>query len=140
VEAGFLSHDEEEAFLASNSGQRDIAGGIFSAFEEYKDNYETSSISEVKDNAIEPTPDFFVQLAASARELDLTEQPWKMYDNIQVRQENDYYKYLVGPFETIDDAKLIKTKLTGDGFEQAFVVAYQGDTRISLQKLRAEGR
>jgi cell division protein FtsN len=63
-----------------------------------------------------------------------------MYDNIEVRQENDYYKYLVGPFETIDEAKLIKTKLTGDGFEQAFVVAYQGDTRISLQKLRSEDR
>ena len=73
-------------------------------------------------------------------QLDLAGHPWKMCDNIQVRKENDYYKYLVGPFDTIDDAELIKTKLTGDGFEQAFVVAYRENARVSLQELAKEGQ
>lgn len=36
VEAGFLSNPNEEAFLASEDGQRKIAQAIFNAFREYK--------------------------------------------------------------------------------------------------------
>ena len=47
---------------------------------------------------------------------------------------NDYYKYLAGPFESLPEANVARAKFDGDGFIGAFVVAYQGDTRVRIEK------
>lgn len=41
IETGFLSHNKEEAFLASDNGQDLIASGIYRAFKDYKTEIES---------------------------------------------------------------------------------------------------
>ena len=136
VETGFLSHDNDESFLASTQGQEAMAEGIFKAFANYKRNLESNTVVyqekvEAADDD-EPSTRFFVQLAASGKAIDLSVSPWRVYDNIEVRKENDYYKYLAGPFETVKAASNAKLKFSSDGFDQAFVVAYRGDERVPI--------
>ena len=139
VEAGFLSHDDEEQFLGSEQGQEAIASGIFQAFSDYKQQIEESTVTyqspEVQSD--EPEVGYFVQLVASRTPLDLNSDEWRVYENIKARKEADYYKYLAGPFNTLEAANQARSKFKGDGFDGAFIVVYQGESRISLDEARA---
>ncbi len=46
VETGFLTNSNEEKYLISASGQQELAGAIFNAFEEYKNLLEKGSFTE----------------------------------------------------------------------------------------------
>lgn len=46
VEVGFLTNPEEENFLQDNSGKKNIALGIFKAFEKYKSSVEFKKVNE----------------------------------------------------------------------------------------------
>ena len=133
IETGFLSHDDDEAFLNDETGQIAVAAGIFNAFEEYKNSLEGQTVDEepvaVSDS---DDPEFFVQLAASAKRLDLRQPPWSKYEDISVRQEEDYYKYLAGPYATLDEVRNAREKFIGDGFEGTFIVAFRKNERITL--------
>lgn len=136
IETGFLSTDDDEAFLSSKSGQVSVADGIFQAFSAYKENIEAHTVVEIPEaeNPAEPKTDFYVQLAASGHQLDLSSDPWRVYENVQVKQENDYYKYLAGPFESLQSANMAREKFDGDGFNGAFIVAYQGEARVRIEE------
>jgi N-acetylmuramoyl-L-alanine amidase len=137
IETGFLSTDDDEAFLSSMSGQESVAEGIFQAFSAYKENLEMHTVVETPrvEHNNEPNTAFYVQLAASDHRMDLKSDPWRVYENVQVKQENDYYKYLAGPFESLHEAHVAREKFDGDGFNGSFVVAYQGETRVRVNEV-----
>ncbi len=137
IETGFLSTDDDEEFLSSTSGQESVADGIFQAFAAYKDNLEMHTVVETTDadRMNEPKTAFYVQLAASGHELDMKSDPWRVYENVQVKRENDYYKYLAGPFDSLQAAHVAREKFDGDGFNGAFIVAYRGDSRIRIEEV-----
>ncbi len=137
IETGFLSTDDDEAFLSSATGQEAIAEGIFSAFSAYKENLELHTVIEAPQPASidEPITAFYVQLAASGQELDLNSEPWRFYENLLVKKENDYYKYLAGPFESLPEANVAREKFDGVGFDGAFIVAYRDEIRVRIEKV-----
>ncbi len=137
IETGFLSTDDDETFLASASGQALVAEGIFQAFAAYKENIEIHTVVESspteRTNKVKTS--FYVQLAASGHQLDLTSDRWRVYENVEVKRENDYYKYLAGPFGSLVEANVAREKFDGDGFNGAFIVAYQGQKRVSIEEV-----
>jgi N-acetylmuramoyl-L-alanine amidase len=137
IETGFLSTDDDETFLASASGQTSVAEGIFQAFAAYKENIEIHTVVETASAAHtkKANTSFYVQLAASGHQLDLNSDPWRVYENVEVKRENDYYKYLAGPFDSLVEANVAREKFDGDGFNGAFIVAYQGEARIHIEEV-----
>lgn len=148
IETGFLTNPEEENFLADTANQTKMANSIFEAFEEYKTYYESADQSTAYDqsepvdygmnpNEVDNTDEekvlFRVQIATTSEEISLNDprffgmDVWK-YDN------NDLYKYTVGLFDNMDDANVLKAEMREKGFENAFVVAFQANERISIEK------
>ena len=56
IECGFLTHEPEEKFLASDKGQNTMAAAIYRAFKEYKVDMETTSSNSVSDHSPKSDP------------------------------------------------------------------------------------
>lgn len=149
IELGFLTNKAEEDFLKNTSNREKMAGAIFSAFEKYKKMYERSLEDEQQkdneDTAEDPSdlteeevgPEdivFRVQIATSPDQVDQNDTFFKGL-SIWEYEDNELYKYTSGIFTTFKTANEYKNRLRNDiGFENAFVVAFQGKVRINLQK------
>lgn len=147
IETGFLTNPEEENFLADDASQTKMATCIFTAFEQYKVEYEGADLSVNStingiDTAMygyeedEVKPDqivFRVQIETSATPLDLNND---RFQNMPVwtYEANGLYKYTVGLFTEIEPANTLKKAMRSKGFEHAFVVAFQNGERINLDK------
>lgn len=89
----------------------------------------------VKDNY--QAVQYKVQIAVSKNLLDTQESKWhNMSHSIEIKQEKEFYKYLVIGFENFNEALNEKTKLRQKGFPEAFVVAYHNGKRISIADAR----
>ncbi len=78
-----------------------------------------------------------VLLKSSPYLVDTNKSPWKNVSySIQVLQEKGEYKYMVVGFKNFNDAVTAKKKLRQQGFDEAFVVAYQNGIRVDLSKVR----
>ena len=145
VEAGFLSHENEEKYLGMVEGQSQIAHALFLAIKEWAsiepmDNLarttedqtmlkRNDSTSYAKDDVritgrpLNPDMDgYWVQLAVirAGRNIDLpTEIP---ISNIKILEIDGLKKYQLGKFETLDEAKKAKTEVAQYGFKDAFIV------------------
>ena len=143
IETGFLSNKEEEQFLLEPENQKAMAQSIFRAIEQYKEMIETPDDQTViaeSDVSEEISIHYLVQVAASTKPLANQEQLLRKLEGLKTKKEEDYYKYLVGPFETLEQAKQNQQDLRRKGFERAFIVAYEGQNRISLEAALAGGR
>ncbi len=148
IETGFLTNPEEENFLADSVSQSKMANSIFTAFKEYKTYYESADQSTIMDQAL-PTnygvnPDslttdinetvlYRVQIATTAENLALND-PRFLGMPIWMYKSNDLHKYTVGLFTGLEEAKKLKIEMREKGFENAFVVAFMGENRISIEK------
>ena len=145
VETGFLSHDHDESFLSSSKGQSAIADGLFKAFTNYRSTME--ALNEEQPTELATTQEivnrgsimFYVQLFASTQEPDLTVTPWNNYANLTTKKENNYYKYLAGPFQTVSEANKSLSVFGKDGLDNCFVVAYRGEERVQMEAISATG-
>ena len=80
-----------------------------------------------------------VQLAASPRPLNTSEQRWKSTGYlIEVIKENNLYKYQARNFASLQSAFEARLLLQAKGFPDAFIVAYKDGQRISLDQARKE--
>ena len=148
IETGFLTNPDEENFLTDTASQSKMANSIFTAFKEYKVYYESADQSTISDQS-EPTdygihPDslttnvnetviYRVQIATTAENLAV-DDPRFLGMPIWKYESNDLHKYTVGMFVGLDEAKALKMEMREKGFENAFVVAFMGDNRISIEK------
>lgn len=148
VETGFLSTDEEEAFLGDPEKQKAMAASILEAINTYKSEVETSapqilanmdhqneeikSISEKNQDL--PMITFKIQLAASTKRIQENDPCWKGLKSIEVIEDAHFYKYLSGNYDSLEIAKKKQQELAEKGFQEAFVVAYKGDERISFDE------
>ena len=74
-----------------------------------------------------------VQLAASLNKpLSLQEPLLSVIDEVEIRKEDNMYKYLFGNYQSLQNASEAKTKLTKRGFKGAFIVAYKGLDRVKI--------
>jgi N-acetylmuramoyl-L-alanine amidase len=156
IETGFLTHKEEEEFLKSPEQQAKMANAIFNAFVDYKSklegiNYQAQSVAnttientdspvvarlhEVHAQVENPNSIYFkVQIETSSTEIALNDARFKR-NKVSVYQQDGLYKYTVGAYENdFKSADELKKKLKAEGFNFAFVVAFQGKERINLEK------
>ena len=74
-----------------------------------------------------------VQVAASMKKpIELQEPLLSMIEDIEIRKEDDMYKYLYGNYSNLEKASKAKTMMKEKGFNGAFVVAYQGHRRVKI--------
>jgi N-acetylmuramoyl-L-alanine amidase len=153
IEAGFLSHDTDEAFLATKENHEHMARAILRAFSEYKAHVEgyvadleelvasTSAPPSASEPVITLPPPanepadpvlYYVQLAASKTELKADQMKWSRDVQVDARKENGYYKYLAGPFADTGEANVVLREMRAGCCKDAFVVAYRDGQRISM--------
>jgi N-acetylmuramoyl-L-alanine amidase len=149
IETGFLTNPSEEKFLGDTTGQRKMANSMFTAFENYKNELEgvvvkTSEIeanipqasSQPANRDLERSEDivFRVQIETSEKKIATTAEKFMGLDVFEYMQDN-LFKYTVGMFT--NDFKAASTygnELREQGFQHAFVVAFQNGQRINLEK------
>lgn len=150
VEAGFLSHAQEERYLMSERGQSHISSAIFRAFRDYKQmqdavaqlhlesmNSRTNAtqahqpVEETVVQAQETTIHFRVQFATTTEEKPLNTPEFKGLHGVKFYMHDGLYKYTVGNEKTLEDAVKIQKDLHELGFSDAFVVAFKNEERIA---------
>ncbi len=153
IEAGFLSHDNDEAFLGDKTNHTTMAQAIFKAFSEYKGHMEgyvpveaepvvSTEVPSTQPVSV-PVPNgisFYVQLAASKSPLTTEVAKWKIKGFIETKQENGYYKYLAGPFAEAGEANALQKELRASTCKDAFVVAYRENQRIPMTEAVASSK
>lgn len=151
VETGFLSNSTEESYLRSEKGQTYLASAIYRAFKEYKAEMDgkgsvgdddwmvekpSNSSTNVQSNS-NPSPQsnvisFKVQLASSSAPIDIKTGKWTAVKGLQQEKIDNLYKYVVGNFNQLNEAINLQQYWRQHGFPDAFVVSYQGNSRIPL--------
>lgn len=156
IETGFISNPEEEKYLMSDQGQSYIASAIYRAVKKYFNNYDDDEdiVSTSKqtnseniaqnsnDNKLtEPTstsaPEdinkvvFRIQVLSSSRKLNRDTDLYNNYTDIYEYQENNLFKYAVGNYKNLVDAKEMQKEIK-EGYPGAFIIAFRNGNKISL--------
>lgn len=151
VELGFLSNKDEEKFLSSKEGQESLAKELFDAFISYKEYKEkvdgltndtdTTPVEEVGPEKEEPVENvtedksgviFKVQIATSSLNLPTKPENFKGMDDVEMVSAGKWYKYFVGNYGSIDEAKARQEEVQEKGYDTAFIVAYEDGKKISV--------
>jgi N-acetylmuramoyl-L-alanine amidase len=75
-----------------------------------------------------------VQIATSTKKLELIPQNFNGLDDINVYEEYKLYKYTLGSFETLEDAKKALGEAKQKGYSDAFLIAFYQDKKISIKE------
>lgn len=205
IECGFLSHDQEEKFLASDKGQQQMATAIYRAFKGYKLDMESGTEAPAvtqrpttPDKKSEPVPEPLAPIDTAlsvkaapkdtmtvAKSPEPTRTPPKqvvvdappkqivkpvapapasvqtgaVFFAVQVGASKDpaadasrfsslpetkglacddgYTRFVVGAFTLMEDAKKKLATLKLKGYKDAFITAFDGKQRISVQEAEA---
>ncbi len=141
VETGFLTNRSEGAYLNSSVGQVKMASAIAKAIINYKNNraatFETKaatqltqdeSISNLNQNKIY----FAVQISASKRKINLKSYNFKGLKDVWRTKSVKLYRYYMGKSFSIENAKNKLEEAKNKGYNNAFIVAFDGDKKISI--------
>ena len=155
VEVGFLTNKKEGQYLNSKKGQQEMATTITKAILNYRDQLAASvSSTAIDQNApqeIESTTTivkekkevppankmsrgivFKVQIAASARSLELNKANFNGLKGISVQKGEKLYRYFYGEANQYKAAKRFKQKAIKAGYEHAFLVAFKDGVKINI--------
>ena len=151
VELGFISNREEEKFIASESGQKKLAKGIFEGFSEYyrlygrqkgvesakektKEKKPANTVNKKSKESVEKSgvPVFKVQIFATDKVLKKNDKRLKGV-KAEYFKENGMYKYTYG--ESTDYNEIVKErKEISKKFGQAFIIAFIDGKKTDTQK------
>ena len=152
VELGFLTNPDEEDFLRSESGKTYMASAVYRAF---RDTYlaarkddatapapspEDAKTEEVEETPqrVEPTHDvwFGVQICTVGEPLKPDSPELRGRTDAKAYIRHGMHKYILGHHPTPEAAHEAKVALRADGFEGAFVVAFDGEDQIPMSQAR----
>ena len=165
IETGFISNAREEKFLLSEKGQDQIAYAIYKALRDYKNQIENKPAEQEQEdtlivsnqgsnvvknpgaenpvserNIVETTdPDavaFRVQFAIYPDSKPLDSKIFNGIKDVQVYFHIGSYKYTSGNFNNIDDALLLRKEMISKGYKDAFIVAFKGKNRITIDEAK----
>ena len=143
VETGFLTNVSEGSYLNSKKGQLNMANAIAKAIINYKKNRAASfeidavtsttlSKSIVKESQNELY--FKIQIAASKKKLDLKPYNFKGLKTLSRSKSGKLYRYYFGKSSTLEKAKKKLKEAKKKGYSKAFIVAFDGETKISVSE------
>jgi N-acetylmuramoyl-L-alanine amidase len=144
VETGFLTNKSEGAFLNSSKGQSNMSNAIAKAIINYKNireagvqelvSYELSQ--EVKSDKKYDFGDitFKVQIAASKRNLKIKPYNFKGLRQISKLKKASLYRYFYEKTTNYKDAQRFLKEVKKKGYSNAFIVAFNGDKKITISE------
>ena len=93
----------------------------------------SDSVVEPAENELKPDIVFIVQIAAHTIPIQESylRTIYKGKQNIRMVHEDRWYKYYLGPYSTLNEAKRV---LTAVGVKNAFIAAYDDDKRINVRE------
>ena len=144
VETGFLTNKSEGSFLNSSKGQFNMSNAIAKAIINYKQireasiqelvSYEVSQeIKPVKKNAFSNIT-FKVQIAASKRNLKTKPYNFKGLRQISKSKKANLYRYFYKKTNNYIDAQRFLKEVKNKGYSNAFIVAFNGDNKITISE------
>ena len=143
VETGFLTNASEGSYLNSKKGQLNMANAIAKAIINYKKNRAASfeidavtsttlSKSIVKESQSKLY--FKIQIAASKKKLDLKPYNFKGLKTLSRSKSGKLYRYYFGKSSTLEKAKKKLKEAKNKGYLKAFIVAFDGEIKISVSE------
>ena len=148
LELAFVTNPTEYKYLASESGQDQIASRLFKAFKSYKTKYDASvSVSAPAENTVEQkqpqaapaqdvkaaSPYYSVQIMGLGRKLSDTDAAFKGLKVHSMKPQNsNIYRYLCGRHESAQQAKSSLADVRKK-FPEAFVVEVRDDSVIRVK-------
>jgi len=163
VELGFISNSKDEQYMLTETGQNELAEGIYRSFRTYKANYEMKNYVELppresaspkKDsttafvarNAVSETslvakrdsigklPVVFRVQIAGSKGVPLTKsQKRSLGEDAEEFLVNGVYKYCIGSFNNLTEANVYLKKVKRT-HRDAFVVAFEGGSLITIKE------
>ena len=159
IETGFISNPVEGNVLDSEEGQNDIARAIADAIISYKNEFfgnggsddterpsqkmiakpakdtssEVPATKKTTNNKDATAVIFKVQLAASAKKLELIPSNFKGLKDISIESGTNLYKYMYGETTDYDEAKQLLQEAKSKGFDSAYLIAFKNGEKISVQ-------
>ncbi len=130
--------EEQRSFMASNQA---IELEVSNLNQETKavlvsEKVELEDI-EIHSNQIKSDhPKIYIQVAASDTKLNTDGDKWKTLSDIWIKEENQMFKYLSFPNPSLAQAKKDLMQVRSNGFKDAFLVAYDGETKISISSFK----
>jgi len=143
VETGFLTNASEGAYLNSVKGQSNMANAIARAVINYKNDraasFQTEGIisekkEEILPEVFETNLRFKIQIAASKKKVDLKAHNFKGLKSISRLKSGKIYRYYYSVSTTYEMAKKRLKEVQKKGYSNAFVVAFEGDKKISISE------
>ena len=77
---------------------------------------------------------FKVQLAASAKPIELTPSNFKGLQSISTLNEGNLHKYYYGETSNYEEAKRLLSEAKSKGYISAFIIAYKEGKKVSVQE------
>lgn len=158
IETGFLTNPDEEDFLNSKKGQEYMASAIYRAIKKYIMSIEDlapDQVGKAGDDAIEsdtskvtkspeviPVDDlkesspvnYRIQIMVSSEKKATDDPIFGGLEPISRIKSGTLYKYYFERVGSYKEAKLKRNEAVTKGFEEAFVVSFNKETRIELQE------
>lgn len=145
IETGFITNNNEGAYLSSKKGQSQVANAIKDAVLKYKSELNENSSDflvsnennseKPKDTEVYDDITFKVQIAASSRKLETKPFNFKGLTDISRERIGKIYRYFYGATSDYELIKSLKTDAIKKGYSTAFVVAFKNGERIPLNKV-----
>ncbi|WP_424493653.1 N-acetylmuramoyl-L-alanine amidase family protein [Salinimicrobium sp. GXAS 041] len=146
IETGFLSNNEEGAYLNSRSGQDKISDAVVKAVNSYKNSLNLDVLEDLSQRTdidlLTSTKEapvqvydgitFKVQLAASSRKLDPAPKNFKGLANITRNKEGKLFKYYYGATSSYLKIKELHEEAKNRGYRTSYIVAFKDGTKISV--------
>jgi len=143
IETGFLTNASEGAFLNSAKGQNNMADAIARAIINYKKqrdaSFQTNVVTAEASNSQSYSDTgssivFKVQIAASKKKLEPVSYNFKGLTSISLEKSGKLYRYYYQKSSSYDSAKRYVKEAQNKGFKNAFLVAFDGENKITIEE------
>jgi len=123
-----------DAFAAYKEQNDKVDGTLKSDLEEQAKTVNTKNNDKVDVSEGNQSIVFRVQIATSKIKVELKPFNFKGMNDVDRIESGNKYKYIVGKYSSIEDAKSRQTEVRKIGYESAFVIAFENGKRLDLQK------
>ena len=143
VETGFLTNSKEGAYLNSTKGQSNMADAIAKAIVNYKNQREASLQKQVTysdtsaNNSSSQTESdlvFKIQISASKKNIETKPYNFKGLKSVTKQKNGKLYRYFYQQSSDYEEAKRYLKTAKSKGFNNAFIVAFNGDKKITISE------
>lgn len=143
VETGFLTNSKEGAYLNSTKGQSNMADAIAKAILNYKNQREASvqkqvTYSDTSANNFSSQTEsdlvFKIQISASKKNIETKPYNFRGLKSVTKQKKGKLYRYFYQQSSDYEQAQQYLKIAISKGFNNAFIVVFNGDKKITISE------